>query len=399
MSEPATSSAPPKKSRNRFFHGRFLFISIAFHVLLAVVATYLVVQSLAPRKQTFKAGAPPGNPAQKAVEHQVQLAQKQKSMSAPAPAKKITTTGLAKVVLPEMPEMPTVSMPNKMQTMGATGLGFGTGTGKGGAGGGTGAGKSIPFFGAKEKGAGLQGTLYDLKQTPNRQKTDVSNDDYSTTLQEFVKKDMRASQLSRFFKSPRPIYAPQIFIPVLDAEEAPKAFGLQNLVKAERWVILYEGRVRAPETGTFRFVGFADDIMVVRLDGKMVLDASLHNVTGWEDKKSYKYSEAGPKRDNKRGDIKLKAGEWFKVRAGQTLDLQILLGEKPGGWFYAMLMLEEEGANYRKTKEGSPILPIFRVADVDPPRLKSSDGAVEFDKKGDKPWPLVDNTSSDKKPK
>ena len=66
-------------------------------------------------------------------------------MSAPAQAKRITTTGLSKVSLPDMPVISTSTdfTPGKMAGMGGTGMGLGMAGGMGGAGGGGGGGPNV----------------------------------------------------------------------------------------------------------------------------------------------------------------------------------------------------------------------------------------------------------------
>jgi hypothetical protein len=48
-----------------------------------------------------------------------------------------------------------------------------------------------------------------------------------------------------------------------------------------------------------------------------------------------------PKMDGYKG---LGVGETFEVRAGNSYDMQVLVGEWPGGDFKAWLLLEKEGA-------------------------------------------------------
>ena len=128
--------------------GKFLIVSIAVHLLFGVGATYYVVQRIqAKRKVTFAAGPPAVNPSQRALEHKVSMAKKKNTMSAPAQAKRITTTGFARVALPEMPTMPNAMevIPNKMAGLGGVGTGFGAGGGGSGMGtGGGGFGFSLP---------------------------------------------------------------------------------------------------------------------------------------------------------------------------------------------------------------------------------------------------------------
>ena len=106
---------------SKILGGKFLIVSVAAHLLFACAAAYVVVQRYqANRKLTFKGGPPSPNPSTRALEHKVQMAKKQSTMSAPSLAKRITTTGLAKVALPEMPAMPKLAAPPvKMAPMSA----------------------------------------------------------------------------------------------------------------------------------------------------------------------------------------------------------------------------------------------------------------------------------------
>lgn len=172
---PVTRSAPARRSLwARIRASRFLFVSILVHLLFAVGAAVYVVQVYTPkRKLTFKGGPPSPNHSERSIEHKVQLAKKQSTMSAPA-VKRIVSTGLAKVTLSEMPAIPDLNAaPTKMVGLGGAGFGMPsalTGTQGSSAGGGP-----ISFFGLHESGGGsFAGTLYDLKQKSNRVSTDMT---------------------------------------------------------------------------------------------------------------------------------------------------------------------------------------------------------------------------------
>jgi len=147
---PAASSPAPIKGAKRRLGGKFLVISIVVHLLFGLGAAYYVVQTItAKRKLTFHGGPPSPNPSQRAIEHKVQMAKKQNSMSAPPPVKRIVTTGMAKVALPDMPSMPTSNPVAASKAVGAGGVGVGFGPSVGGASAMAGGGSSIPFFGLK----------------------------------------------------------------------------------------------------------------------------------------------------------------------------------------------------------------------------------------------------------
>ena len=132
---------------------KWLFGSIAFHLILGIVATVWVIShETATRKKFMKPGAA-AEAARQGSEHKVSLGRKQSTMSAPEQAKRVTTnSAFAKVALPEMPEMPTATtdvFANRAIGLGGAGSAFGaTGTPGGGGGGG---GSGINFFGLRTR--------------------------------------------------------------------------------------------------------------------------------------------------------------------------------------------------------------------------------------------------------
>jgi len=350
---------------NRVASSRFLAISVAVHVLFFAVAAYVVVSRYqAARKLTFKGGPPSPNPSSRALEHKVQLAKKQSSMSAPSMAKRIVSTGLSKVSLPEMPAMPKLGAPPvKMAGAGGVDVSFNPGGAATSSGSGAG-GAAVPFFGFREaKGGGaLTGHFYDLKQLKNGTPSKLEEKDYPNELKKFVNSGWNAANLERFFVGPNPLYTTQIFIPSIDANQGPLAFGLGGRVQPKMWVVHYKGNVVPTESGTFHFVGMGDDVLVVRFNNKIVLDAGFCSVT--DHNPSTYYASAGLQLDPKMGFYKgLGKGDPVQVTGGQSYPIDILIGEWPGGQFKVFLMLEKEGVSYEKDAKGNPILPIFKLAD------------------------------------
>jgi hypothetical protein len=363
--------------------GKFLFISVGAHLLFGVIAALVVVQHYqATRKLTFKAGPPSPNPSTRALEHKVQLAKKQSTMSAPAVARKITTTGLAKVSLPEMPAMPQLAAPPiKMAGAGGTDVSFSAGGMSASSGSGAG-GAAVPFFGFREsKGGGaLVGKFYDLKQLKNGtpSKLDQQNG-YPAELAKFVNSGWNEANLQKYFVGPNLLYATQIFIPKINANQGPLEFGLGGRVQPKMWVVHYKGNVIPDESGTYRFVGMADDVLVVRFNGRVVLDCGSTNPSGHPPQKFYASSGLQLKSDMPwyKG---LGVGDPIQVKAGESYPLEILIGEWPGGDFKAWLLIEKEGVNYEKDTKGNPILPIFKVAAGQP--MHSGSEAPVFAKNG-----------------
>lgn len=154
MTDIPTPTAPPRRPWYswRRLGLNFLTISIAVHLLFGTGAVYLVVQTIQAKRKTTFAAAPQGPSAPtRALEHKVQMQQKQQTMSAPISPQRITTTANTKVALPSLPAMPKLdSAVAPMNTAGMGGTGTGPGMGMGGRGGGGGGnGAPIEFFGFK----------------------------------------------------------------------------------------------------------------------------------------------------------------------------------------------------------------------------------------------------------
>ena len=137
-------------------------------------------------------------------------------------------------------------------------------------------GDEAAIYGKQAPGeSALIGMLYDLKQTP--QHVGVSTQ-YASVIDEFLTKHWDEAVLNRFYRAARPIYATQIFIPLINAAQGPKAFGVEKLVQPNFYLVNYKGQVQVPATGRYRFVGYGDNVMDVAVDQKTVLVANRNDV-------------------------------------------------------------------------------------------------------------------------
>lgn len=146
------------------------------------------------------------------------------------------------------------------------------------------------------------------------------------------------------------------------------------------WIGLFKGRVTAPKTMKFRFVGSADDTLIVRFGGKVVLESGyvLPSVfTGnnsdeafskGTDKQYIQNIRAG--KDPKHKDyslIQLKSTKFFNdsfgglmggtpvsVKQGETYPIEIIIGECGRHGFYYLLTQEV-------TKDNKAPLMLFRT--------------------------------------
>lgn len=228
------------------------------------------------------------------------------------------------------------------------------------------------LFGTSEKdGAGLIAIIYDLKQTQSRQSSQVTAESYPKVVQEFLGKGWDEVVLNKFFRVTRPLFSTQIFIPGMDAGAAPKAYGVDQVMKASCWVIHYKGQVSPPEDGVYRFVGYADDAIAVAVNNKTVCVGARHDM---QLEKLWKSKEkSGPRAFN--GDLTY--GDWIPLKKDEPIDLDVLVGERPGGDFCAFLLFQKQGASYETDKNGHPVLPVFQLAAMEIPG-KGTDKAPPF---------------------
>jgi hypothetical protein len=214
-------------------------------------------------------------------------------------------------------------------------------------------------FGRDQRGtAALVGIFYDLKQTQQRTPSPGRGRDYAKIVDEFLVSGLDEERLNRFFRAGRPLYTTQIATGRLNAEAAPRAFGVEGVVQPRLWLVHYKGQVAPPEDGVYRFVGAADDMMAVAINRKVVLignhPATKFPLLNWQQS-----VDPGPKPAAHAGAI---YGDWIELSAGRPVDIDILIGERPGGVFNALLLYEKKGATYPRIKKGGIVLPLFQVA-------------------------------------
>jgi hypothetical protein len=241
--------------------------------------------------------------------------------------------------------------------MGGAGFGSGMGIGNGsgmGIGGMGGAGAGLTMFGTRG-GAGLVGTFYDLKQTFSKRPTDVNAENYTGIVRKWVRGGMKEQGLAKYFKAPVSLSAVQFMIPETPASEAPKAYGVEQHVKPSQWLAVYRGLVQPPIAGNYRFVGIADDVLLVRVNGQLVFDGS------WEDSSGLAPDEIIPPGYHGAGRGGYVLGKSVYFSATAWTPMEVVIGERPGGGFFAVLMVMKS----EDDKNGE--IPLFRVGSVKQP--------------------------------
>lgn len=274
-------------------------------------------------------------------------------------------------------------------------------------------GNNTSDFGAEEAvGSTLEGTFYDTKQTPEGRSTNMNQNTYRQFISSFIKGGWKQESLTKYYKAPQKLYAAQFYIPRGPADDAPKAYHCEARVKASFWLAIYRGKIKAPKTGTFRFVGAGDDYLAVRFNNDTIfdygwesdaMDKMYANNKNWHDAMMNKEGNDNLKKELRDAGIMIPpvtfyqystsshwnkclggraAGKEFKVQAGMVYPIEILISEGPGGEFGTCLLIEEVGLPpMDKDATGSPLLPLFRT-NYGVPKPDKSKEYIPFDEIG-----------------
>ncbi|BCU79157.1 hypothetical protein [Luteolibacter sp. LG18] len=409
-----TTASPPSRKKNlsvwRKLGGGSLSISIIVHAILLAIGVVWIFQVI-PQKDKqavdfMPKGGGGGSAGVKEVSHKKQRA----TMSNPNMPRMAAKGVASSFTLPEPDASASMSSVGSLSAgglsggLGGSGAGGGRGDGRGtgfgsgmgpGLGGGASGSTTSPFGLSNPNANALVGTFYDLKQDPKGRVTplgELSNwgqimGATRDILHEFVSHGWNDRALARsYFQAPQKLFQTKIYMPVLAADGAPKAFNCD--VPGSRWVVIYRGVVRPPKTAKYRFVGAGDDVVVVRFNNKNVFDYGYESPTA-----NIKLATKAPQLrgetkdrefDRSRRDLAmpepmtiypyrslssraksdltgLGVGLEFEARENTDYPIEILVSEVPGGFFFAYLLIEEIGATYEKDSTGSPILPLFRL--------------------------------------
>jgi hypothetical protein len=339
-------------------------IAIAIHIVIALaVGSYVVFEGIVPApffESDFVDTSEPVSmideipavieeqPLPQVESTAVETVQEAGGSDAPDMSDLITVTSATTSPSFSMPT--TAGNPNLIGTLSG---GSGTGSGSG-----VGSGKFVgSLFGSRTAiDNALVGRLYDLKQDRKGKKASMNTGTYLDLLGQFAT-SWDSGLLKDYYQADAELYARQFFIPLVEASEAPKAFDAENEITPIYWAAHYKGEVVAPVTGRMRFGGQGDNVLVVRFDNKVVLEASLGNPLAAL--KDVRRDVIGKTCDP--GRRPMVAGEWFTVRRGNRYPMEVLLGEH-GGLFSCYLMVEIDGENYKKQSDGkNPRLPIFQA--------------------------------------
>lgn len=328
-----------------------VLISVLIHVGLFLLAGTLVIFTVVKKKEIeFEPPKTVERPKMKLKKPRVKV----KKSSKPKSTARIVSKS-ARAVMPDLalPEM--------------SGMGDGLGVEVGGF-------DMMPaleditlFGGAQSVGNDFVGTFYDFNRKTDGTKAIMSPPQCVNLLARFVKDGWRTSLLADYYRSPKKLYATTFAIPPVQSGMGPLAFG-EPETQAYCYAAHYKGKLVYQDDIKFRFWGLGDDILVVRVDGEIVLNAPYPRNDGhvndtklvgqeWQ-------STSAKSRMYWLGCQLSVVGDWIELKAGEPLDMEVLIAETPGGLFQALLTVEVEGEEYEQNPErGGPRLPIFKTAE------------------------------------
>ena len=222
------------------------------------------------------------------------------------------------------------------------------------------------LFGASGVSDGLLGSIYDLRRKANGTEVEYRKNAmkvaYLRLVEELVNSQgqLDSGKIEKYFKSSQTLGAATIYMPSMKNTEGPVAFGMETLPGQQLWLAHYKGMLKAPKSGRYRFVGSADEVLIVRINGKLVFDGTWRGIpwehsnrtpTGWKQS-----NPSVPSRKIGPGDG-VYTGDWFSL-SHSPFEMEVIIGEGWGGSFGCVLAIEEEGVDYQVQPR-----PIFKTAD------------------------------------
>ncbi len=135
----------------------------------------------------------------------------------------------------------------------------------------------------------------------------------------------------------------------------PQRTGLEPYTESGGWLSWYHGNVVPPRSGRYRFWGYADNHLMVAINGKPVFEGSRRDSS---------FKGLGISRtDNPAlpcliAPAGFACSDWIEV-ADDPVQLDILFGEVGGRITSGLLLIEQEGADYEETFWGQPKWPLF----------------------------------------
>jgi hypothetical protein len=117
------------------------------------------------------------------------------------------------------------------------------------------------------------------------------------------------------------------------AEDGSSFFEAEKDIEPRGWIAHYWGTLVVPKTGSSRFAVGGDDFVHVMINGKTVFN--YYQPRESLDPKNTGYNPEQPQERRRapftRAGGWIRYGEWVDLKAGEKIELDITVGETPGG--------------------------------------------------------------------
>ncbi len=233
----------------------------------------------------------------------------------------------------------------------------------------------MSLFGNKKSisvGNDLVGTFYSFEYDRRGNKIDCGDFEWDAIIADYIASGWNKFKLAPYYRSPQKLYTAQVFFPTHYSEWGPSNFGIPSGPDFDpiHWIVHYEGKIKSPrdKPARFRFWGMGDDALVASISGGEYNNTVVADFS-WDwfeltKLRSNRQSVPDGEQNFSLGHANNFVGEWFTLDPNEVYDIDILIGECPGGRFSAYLMVEEEGVMLDYNTEGMPILPAFKTGEI-----------------------------------
>ena len=206
------------------------------------------------------------------------------------------------------------------------------------------------------------------------------------------------------------------YLEMMSAREGAGLFNCGSLAGNSGWLAIYSGYVIAPFSGKFRFLGGADDVMLVRFNRQIVIDYGLCSLTtglqldsgtseilsllngGTATKEERRLLYESPLYSKHKLEVAfpdfcsnhgLAASPVLSVQKGQVIPIDIIVSERSKNNFCMVLLVERLSQSGAPMEDTDRSISLFRTTPDLPERTDSSFSLPTFNPDGPI-WRLVD---------
>lgn len=327
-----------------------VLLSVLVHASLFLLAGALVIFNVVKKEEKkFEPPKAVERPKMKLKKPKVQIKKSSKPKSTTRIVTKINRASMPDIQLPEM-----------------SGLGDGIGDGVGDVFDMMPDLDDVSVFGNSQSiGNDFVGRFYSFQRDNSGRDIPVDPETFLNKLNGFINSGWKGSKIGRYYRSPKTLYTTCFMVPPIRSTVAPEAFGEPD-TGGYCWMVHYKGQLVHKEGITFRFWGQGDDILVVRVAGKIMLIANWSGE--WVQMAADYFTQfwrtsSADSRKYYLGNNTSVVGDWITLEPGVPLDMEVMIGEVGGGSYCSMLAVEVKGVEYEQGPQGNPILPMFKTAE------------------------------------